>query len=34
MSDLTNAGDSFYTNAMVDNVLIAPNASCDARAAE
>jgi acetyl esterase/lipase len=33
MSDLTNAGDSFYTNAMVDNVLIAPNASCDARAA-
>jgi epsilon-lactone hydrolase len=33
MSDLTNAGDSFATNAMVDNVLIAPNASCDARAA-
>jgi monoterpene epsilon-lactone hydrolase len=33
MSDLTNAGDSFYTNAMVDNVLIAPNASCDVRAA-
>ena len=33
MSDLTNAGDSFHTNAMVDNVLIAPNASCDARAA-
>jgi epsilon-lactone hydrolase len=33
MSDLTDAGDSFYTNAMVDNVLIAPNASCDARAA-
>jgi len=33
MSDLTLAGDSFQTNAMVDNVLIAPNASCDARAA-
>ena len=33
MSDLTLAGDSFATNAMVDNVLIAPNASCDARAA-
>jgi acetyl esterase/lipase len=32
MSDLTDAGDSFYTNAMVDNVLIAPNASCDVRA--
>jgi epsilon-lactone hydrolase len=32
MSDLTDAGDSFFTNAMVDNVLIAPNASCDARA--
>jgi epsilon-lactone hydrolase len=33
MSDLTLAGDSFQTNAMVDNVLIAPGASCDARAA-
>jgi monoterpene epsilon-lactone hydrolase len=33
MSDLTNAGDSFQTNAMVDNVLIAPDAACDARAA-
>ncbi len=33
MSDLTNAGDSFHTNAMIDNVLIAPNAACDARAA-
>jgi acetyl esterase/lipase len=32
MSDLTLAGDSFATNALVDNVLIAPNASCDARA--
>src|SRR5262249_52306998 len=29
MSDLTNAGDSFRTNAMVDNVLVAPDASCD-----
>ena len=33
MSDLTNAGDSFRTNAMVDNVLVAPGASCDQRAA-
>jgi len=33
MSDLTLAGDSFATNAMVDNVLIAPSTSCDARAA-
>jgi acetyl esterase/lipase len=33
MSDLTNARDSFHTNAMIDNVLIAPNAACDARAA-
>jgi monoterpene epsilon-lactone hydrolase len=33
MSDLTLAGDSFATNAMVDNVLIAPSPSCDARAA-
>jgi epsilon-lactone hydrolase len=33
MSDLTNAGDSFHTNAMLDNVLVAPNASCDKRAA-
>ena len=33
MSDLTNAGDSFQINAMIDNVLIAPKASCDARAA-
>jgi acetyl esterase/lipase len=30
MSDLTNAGDSFRTNAMMDNVLVAPNAGCDA----
>ena len=33
MSDLTNAGDSFHTNAMLDNVLVAPGASCDQRAA-
>ena len=33
MSDLTNAGDSFHTNAFVDNVLVAANTSCDARAA-
>jgi epsilon-lactone hydrolase len=33
MSDLTNAGDSFHTNAMLDNVLVAPDASCDKRAA-
>ena len=33
MSDLTNAGDSFRTNAMLDNVMVAPGASCDKRAA-
>ena len=33
MSDLTGAGDSFQTNALVDNVLIAYGASCDVRAA-
>ena len=33
MSDLSGAGDSFQTNAMVDNVLIAYGASCDVRAA-
>ena len=33
MSDLTNAGDSFQTNAMLDNVLVAPDANCDKRAA-
>jgi monoterpene epsilon-lactone hydrolase len=32
MSDLTNAGDSFNTNAMLDNILVAPNALCDAGA--
>ena len=33
MADLTGAGDSFQTNALVDNVLIASGASCDVRAA-
>jgi acetyl esterase/lipase len=33
MSDLSLAGDSFKTNAMVDNVLVAPGANCDQRAA-
>ena len=33
MSDLTNAGDSSRTNAMLDNVLVAPDANCDKRAA-
>ena len=33
MSDLTGAGDSFQTNAMVDNVLVAYAANCDKRAA-
>ena len=33
MSDLTNAGDTFRTNAMLDNVLVAPDSSCDKRAA-
>jgi epsilon-lactone hydrolase len=33
MSDLTNAGDSFHTNAMLDNVLVASGANCDKRAA-
>jgi monoterpene epsilon-lactone hydrolase len=33
MSDLTNEGDSFKTNAMLDNVLVAPDANCDKRAA-
>jgi epsilon-lactone hydrolase len=32
MADLTEAGDTFHTNAMIDNVLIARTASCDARA--
>ncbi len=33
MADLTNSGDTFRTNAMLDNVLVAPDASCDKRAA-
>ena len=33
MADLTDAGDSFHTNALLDNVLVAPDASCDKRAA-
>jgi epsilon-lactone hydrolase len=33
MSDLTDAGDTFRTNAMLDNVLVAPGANCDERAA-
>lgn len=33
MSDLSNGGDSFHTNAMVDNVLVAPGMNCDQRAA-
>ncbi len=30
MADVTKTGDSFYTNAMVDNVLVSPNGFCDA----
>jgi monoterpene epsilon-lactone hydrolase len=33
MSDLTGSGDTFKTNAMVDNVLVAYGANCDKRAA-
>lgn len=32
MSDLTGTGDSFHTNAMVDNVLVGSNGRCDAMA--
>ncbi len=32
MSDLTGVGDSFQTNAMVDNVLVSPTGFCDAAA--
>ena len=32
MSDVTKVGDSFYTNAMVDNVLVSPDGFCDAGA--
>jgi epsilon-lactone hydrolase len=30
MSDATEAGDSFQTNALVDNVLVSPDGFCDA----
>ena len=33
MSDLTGSGDTFRTNAMLDNVLVAYGANCDKRAA-
>ncbi len=33
MSDLSNRGDSFHANAMLDNVLVAPGMNCDKRAA-
>jgi acetyl esterase/lipase len=32
MADLTGTGDSFYTNAMVDNVLVSPQGRCDGAA--
>ena len=32
MSDLTKVGDSFQTNALVDNVLVSPDGFCDAAA--
>jgi acetyl esterase/lipase len=32
MSDVTKVGDSFYTNAMVGNVLVSPDGFCDAGA--
>jgi acetyl esterase/lipase len=33
MSDSTKTGDTFYTNAMVDNVLVSTDGFCDAAAA-
>ena len=30
MADATNAGDTFQTNALVDNVLVSPNGFCNA----
>ena len=33
MSDVTKTGDSFQTNALVDNVLVSPDGFCDAAAA-
>ncbi len=32
MSDVTKVGDTFYTNAKVDNVLVSPDGFCDAGA--
>ena len=32
MSDVTKVGDSFQTNALVDNVLVSPDGFCDAAA--
>jgi len=32
MSDVTKVGDSFNTNAMLDNVLVSPDGFCDAAA--
>ncbi len=32
MSDVTKTGDSFQTNALVDNVLVSPDGFCDAAA--
>jgi epsilon-lactone hydrolase len=32
MSDITKVGDSFHTNALVDNVLVSPDGFCDAAA--
>jgi len=32
MSDVTKVGDTFVTNAMVDNVLVSPDGFCDAGA--
>jgi epsilon-lactone hydrolase len=29
MSDVTKVGDTFYTNAMLDNVLVSPDGFCD-----
>jgi len=33
MSDTTKTGDTFYTNAMLDNVLVSTEGFCDAAAA-
>ena len=32
MSDVTNTGDTFYTNELVDNVLVSRDGFCDAGA--